>query len=414
MSLVVALGAVSGLRSKNFNQIKALRSPHVVVFYSNSVEGADDALAVVEEVEKRANGYDFYKVDTGLRENGRAARQANVKGGVHVFVMTVEDGVEEFRMELTAKNLARYLRLRGVAGNPHDVRRVKGKRTLFDVIDKEQTPALVRFTEPWCAHCHKMERTWAATATLFKGKVAVLDAVCSDGGEVEALCDELEVDLLPTIYMMAEDRTWVKFDGSRSVAGFEAFLYEEAEMKMAGAKEVESLQAVPADEVPRPPPMSAQEIQAMSDEGIRRQAERRGEAPPSWDEAEEVHVGAGGDPFEGNRDDGSFDAWDDFFDGEDEEEEEEEEEYEVPVRETATRRRLNRDQKEKKAEPTPAPKKKAKKVVVEEEEDEESELAEAKAEVAGLQKKLKSMEKKMKKLEKMMAAMLDIDDDDDE
>lgn len=94
---------------------------------------------------QKITGFDYYTCNTREKANARSAKQSNLAEGVHIFVRTREDGVgtlpsdttkmnafncswsgislyaEEYRMPITIRHLSRYLRLRGVAGNPANV-----------------------------------------------------------------------------------------------------------------------------------------------------------------------------------------------------------------------------------------------------------------------------------------------------
>lgn len=111
---------------------------------------------------------------------------------------------DEFRLPLEIPHLVRYLHLRGVVGNPDDVRLFTGLEdlaSLWHPLSPDRQPAFVRFHEPWCAYCFKMKRVWEAAATFFKGRVAFVDVDCSAGNDHRKACDALGITHYPILRM---------------------------------------------------------------------------------------------------------------------------------------------------------------------------------------------------------------------
>jgi thiol-disulfide isomerase/thioredoxin len=135
---------------------------------------------------------------------------------------------EEFRMPLTLSNLLRYLRLRGVAGDPANVQQFTSSSDVQHLVDSTHTPVFVKFFEPWCAHCHKMKRGFEAGATFFKGRVHFLEVQCSTSESSKAFCTEHGVERFPSLKLFTGEAV-VPFTGSRAVAAYELFFHENKE-----------------------------------------------------------------------------------------------------------------------------------------------------------------------------------------
>jgi len=128
-------------------------------------------------------------------------------------------------MPLTLANLLRYLRLRGVAGDPANVKQFISAENVQHLVDSTHTPVFVKFFEPWCAHCHKMKRGFEAGATFFKGRAHFLEVECSANDASEAFCAEHSVERYPSLKLFTGEKV-IPFEGSRAVAAYELFFHE--------------------------------------------------------------------------------------------------------------------------------------------------------------------------------------------
>lgn len=128
-------------------------------------------------------------------------------------------------MPLTVANLVRYVRLRGVAGNPADVLPFVSEDGLYDTIDRTHQPVFVKFFESWCAHCHKMKRGFEAGATFFKNRVHFMEVRCSADAGTKAFCAKAGVSRYPALQLYTGQEV-LPFDGSRAVAAYELFFHE--------------------------------------------------------------------------------------------------------------------------------------------------------------------------------------------
>lgn len=159
---------------------------------------------------------------------------------------------EEFRMPLTVANLVRYMRLRGVAGDPADVQQFTSEDALYELIDRTNQAVFVKAFEPWCAHCFKMKRGFEAGATFFKGRVHFMEVQCSASPAHEAFCDKMGAERLPTLSLFTGAKV-LSFKGSRAVAAYELFFHQHraelpaADMGVQPAFPVESLTLTPQE-----------------------------------------------------------------------------------------------------------------------------------------------------------------------
>lgn len=128
-------------------------------------------------------------------------------------------------MPLTLANLLRYLRLRGVAGDPANVQQFKSTDAVQQLVDSTHMPVFVKFFEPWCAHCHKMKRGFEAGATFFKGRVHFLEVQCSASEASKSFCAEHAVTRYPTLKLFTGEQV-IPFQGSRAVAAYELFFHD--------------------------------------------------------------------------------------------------------------------------------------------------------------------------------------------
>lgn len=193
-----------------------------------SPEAVAQGMEVVSAASRRVQGYEFYKCDTAAATNRKLADDAGLRGGVHVFSRTLDDGIEEYTMPLELRHLVRYLHLRGVIGSPIDVNPFttpKALRALYDGTKPQPRATFVRFFEPWCAFCYKMRRAWEAAATFFRGRVHFVDVDCGHGDAERAFCDEQRISEYPTLRLLTPTGAF-DFNGTRSAAGFELFFHE--------------------------------------------------------------------------------------------------------------------------------------------------------------------------------------------
>ncbi len=155
-------------------------------------------------------------------------------------------------MPLTLANLLRYLRLRGVAGDPAHVQQFESAEKVQDLVDSTHTPVFVKFYEPWCAHCHKMKRGFEAGATFFKGRVHFLEVQCSSSDSSKAFCKEHGVTRYPSLKLFTGEKV-IPFEGSRAVAAYELFFHEnkaafpDAPLGVVPAFNVDQLQLTEAE-----------------------------------------------------------------------------------------------------------------------------------------------------------------------
>lgn len=129
----------------------------VSLFYDSSVSTEEEVVAavkVLETAELRINGFAFFSCDVNAATNRKLAEELRLLGGMHVFVRTREDGIEEYTMPLEVAPLLRYLHLRGLVGSPSDVVPFESEDKLRALMDPDRTdrpfPLFVKFFEPWC------------------------------------------------------------------------------------------------------------------------------------------------------------------------------------------------------------------------------------------------------------------------
>lgn len=102
---------------------------------------------------------------------------------------------------------------------------VKLNKENFDAIVLDNTKnVFVKFFAPWCGHCVRMAPVWEELAKAHAGSqdvvIAELDA--DQHGEVSG---KYGVRGFPTIKLFTKgDKTGKPYQGSRDIAGFEAFL----------------------------------------------------------------------------------------------------------------------------------------------------------------------------------------------
>jgi thiol-disulfide isomerase/thioredoxin len=164
-------------------------------------------------------------------------------------------------------HFVRYLTLRGVVGDPTDILPFTSKQDLGALFHPEgprPRPVLVRFFEPWCAHCFRMRTAWEAAATFFRGRVHVVDVDCASSEDAKQFCDDMGVTEYPTIRLFSassvqdstvpEDGSWVDpgstlldlpagwreyradWAGPRSLAGIEWFLHSHRKFLVKDSK----------------------------------------------------------------------------------------------------------------------------------------------------------------------------------
>lgn len=90
----------------------------------------------------------------------------------------------------------------------------------------------VMFKESWCPYCYKIQRTFESGASFFRGRVVFLEVDCGIKQPVEqgaesptAFCDEEGIEEYPTLRLYTRNGA-VRFDGDRSLAGFERFFHQ--------------------------------------------------------------------------------------------------------------------------------------------------------------------------------------------
>jgi len=140
---------------------------------------------------------------------------AKTKTGIHVFVKTPEDGIEEYRLPLSVSRLLRYLHLRGVVGNPADVLPFSNERKFRQLYlgansgpGQGQTappnlPVFASFIEPWCAHCYRVRRAFEAGASFFKDRVHFMQVDCGANDQATKFCDDEGITRYPTLRLYA-------------------------------------------------------------------------------------------------------------------------------------------------------------------------------------------------------------------
>eukprot|EP01138_Halocafeteria_seosinensis_P013939 gb/GECG01014234.1/.p1 GENE.gb/GECG01014234.1/~~gb/GECG01014234.1/.p1 ORF type:complete len:371 (+),score=55.68 gb/GECG01014234.1/:1-1113(+) len=216
----------NALKEETLSAIKQLNDPLVVLFHDGTnSEDYENALDVMKETERRVTEFDYYTCNTREKANARSAKQSNLADGVHIFVRTREDGVEEYRMPITIRHLSRYLYLRGVAGNPANVLAFESEDHIYDLVDRSGLPVFLKFYEPWCSHCFRMKRGFEAGATFFKNRVHFMEVQCSRNKQTQAFCRKHEVDIYPSMKLFTGSEV-IPFTGSRAVAAYEFFFHE--------------------------------------------------------------------------------------------------------------------------------------------------------------------------------------------
>lgn len=110
-------------------------------------------------------------------------------------------------------------------------------KTFDKIVRDPSKDVLIEFYAPWCGHCKKLEPIYADLAKKFKSVknliIAKMDATANDSP------DDYKVEGFPTIYFAPTDNKDkpVKFEGERTLEGFESFLKEKSTVSLGKIKE---------------------------------------------------------------------------------------------------------------------------------------------------------------------------------
>ena len=117
------------------------------------------------------------------------------------------------------------------------VKVVVGKNFESVVLDKTKD-VLIEFYAPWCGHCKQIEPIYAELAKKLKNEknlvIAKMDATANDSP------DPFTAEGFPTIYFAPANKKSepMKFEGDRTVEGFEKFLKEHSAVSFKSKDEL--------------------------------------------------------------------------------------------------------------------------------------------------------------------------------
>lgn len=134
------------------------------------------------------------------------------------------DEIREFLKKLQKGKLKPYLKSQSIPKkNTGPVTVVVGKNFDSVVLDKNKD-VLIEFYAPWCGHCKQLEPIYSDLAKKFKSEknlvIAKIDATANETP------DPYKAEGFPTIYFAPANKKSepIKFDGDRTLDGFEKFL----------------------------------------------------------------------------------------------------------------------------------------------------------------------------------------------
>lgn len=227
--LIQVFGSYDHLEEMTFSEIESYPGELVVVFYHSSGVTSDDALSVVDEVSKSFKDHmpssklRFLSCDGDLAVNKGNFEAAQFNEDSYVFTQTTDGGIQKYAHDLDAKTLFRHLKYSITSPKEN---KVVPFTTQNELLERSQTrPQFIKFYQEWCTHCKAAKKPFTHAASLLHESVDFVDVHCSGNDEEKAFCQATQVSGYPLIKLLHGDEN-VKYEGTRTVLGFEKFLNE--------------------------------------------------------------------------------------------------------------------------------------------------------------------------------------------
>lgn len=146
--------------------------------------------------------------------------------------------IQEFLQKFMKGKLKPYIKSQAIPKRQSGhVKVVVGKNFESVVLDKTKD-VLIEFYAPWCGHCKQIEPIYAELAKKLKNEknlvIAKMDATANDSP------DPFTAEGFPTIYFAPANKKSepMKFEGDRTVEGFEKFLKEHSAVSFKSKDEL--------------------------------------------------------------------------------------------------------------------------------------------------------------------------------
>jgi thiol-disulfide isomerase/thioredoxin len=229
--LATATGAVVPIA---FSTLQSSKSTKLVVFHDPNVQKSTAAVGVMQAIDTAntyKTEYEFTYCDSSDPQNVEELKAAGFKEYPHIFVQTVEDGIEPFSGDLTIESFARYHEFRIMHITSDKVQRMKssdGTGTVDGAAGMLAVavvrPVMVKLYEEWCGHCKKMKKHFQFISNLAADTInnaALLEVECSK--VPNNFCSDMGVEGFPTIVLVYQGRV-MKYTGARNQEAMAEFL----------------------------------------------------------------------------------------------------------------------------------------------------------------------------------------------
>jgi thiol-disulfide isomerase/thioredoxin len=229
--LATASGAVVPIA---FSTLQSSTSTKLVVFHDPDVHKSTEAVAVMQALDTAntyENEYEFTYCDSSDPQNVEELKAAGFKEYPHIFVQTVEGGIEPFGGDLTTESFARYHDFRIMHITSDNVQRMKssdGTGTVDGAAGMLAVaavrPVMVKLYEDWCGHCKKVKKHFQFISNLAADTInnaAFLEVECSK--VPNNFCGDMGVEGFPTIVLVYQGKV-MKYAGARNQGAMAEFL----------------------------------------------------------------------------------------------------------------------------------------------------------------------------------------------
>jgi thiol-disulfide isomerase/thioredoxin len=233
--LTTASGAVTPIA---FSTLQSSTATRLVVFHDPNVQKSTDAVGIMQAIDTAntyETEYEFNFCDSSDPQNFEGLKAAGFNMYPHIFVQTVEGGIEPFSVDLTIESFARFHDFRIMHITSDSVHRMKtsdgagtveGAAGLLEL--SVAKPVMVKMYEEWCGHCTKLKKHYQFVSNLASEAInnaILLEVECSK--VPNGFCNDMDVKGYPTIVLVYKEKI-MKYTGGRTHGAITEFLSDKS------------------------------------------------------------------------------------------------------------------------------------------------------------------------------------------